>query len=79
MISSLVEEMETSIRPVCGASIRLFLPDLNLTDKCLDGALNNNYYESEILRVSVWFGIMWIDVGTAPVGPIKTKINNNST
>uniref|UniRef100_A0A3P8QKS5 E3 ubiquitin-protein ligase CHFR n=1 Tax=Astatotilapia calliptera TaxID=8154 RepID=A0A3P8QKS5_ASTCA len=24
--------------------------DLNLTDKCLDGALNNNNYESEVLR-----------------------------
>lgn len=28
-----------------------FPPELNLTDKCLDGALNNNNYESEVLQV----------------------------
>ena len=29
-----------------------FFPlELNLTDKCLDGALNNNNYESEVLQV----------------------------
>lgn len=26
-------------------------PDLNLMDKCLDGVLNNNNYESEVLQV----------------------------
>lgn len=28
-----------------------FFSELNLTDKCLDGVLNNNNYESEILQV----------------------------
>lgn len=27
--------------------------ELNLTDKCLDGALNNNAYESDVLQVKV--------------------------
>lgn len=27
--------------------------ELNLTDKCLDGVLNNNSYESEVLQVKV--------------------------
>lgn len=26
--------------------------ELNLTDKCLDGVLNNNAYESEVLQVN---------------------------
>lgn len=30
----------------------IYLSELNLTDKCLDGVLNNNNYESEILQVS---------------------------
>lgn len=32
------------------ALFRLVL-ELNLTDKCLDGALNNNAYESDVLQV----------------------------
>lgn len=27
--------------------------ELNLTDKCLDGALNNNAYETDVLQVKV--------------------------
>lgn len=30
-----------------------FLAELNLTDKCLDGVLNNNSYESQILKVTL--------------------------
>lgn len=33
-------------------SLLIYLLELNLTDKCLDGVLNNNNYESEILQVS---------------------------
>lgn len=33
----------------------MFLLEINLNDKCLDGVLNNNTYESDVLKVRPFF------------------------